>query len=95
MLINVYLWKSEKAKQTRVALVVQKYILELIKYSGCFVYTGKCLREEKNHLLDKSEGKCNIRKLFLRNREIPTLRRIEHILEYPLVISSLWSEWLK
>ena len=47
MLINVYLWKSEKAKQTRVALIVRKYILELIKYSGCFVYTGKCLREEK------------------------------------------------
>ena len=63
MLINVSLWKSEKAKQTRVALIVQKYFLELIKYSGHFVCTGKCLREEKNHSLDKSEGKCNIGKL--------------------------------
>lgn len=64
MLINVSLWKEEKAKQTKVVIIVQKYILELIKYSVCSVHTGKVFKRKTYYSLDKSEEKCNTGKLF-------------------------------
>lgn len=56
--------RKKKQNKTKVVIIVQKYILELIKYSVCSVHTGKVFKRKTFYSLDKSEEKCNTGKLF-------------------------------